>query len=156
MAASSRGVALSGGLGRLHPESASEVHVLLYNSAIYRIAIFSPVCRRLRTFYGWLLQHETAPLDFFYIVIALLFLALIPGVVRTFGLAAGMYVLVSVLIPLSGNQLIGMGRYASVLFPVFMYAGTIGSSRVYEATLLVSAMCRTLFLMLLINWYQLY
>src|ERR687892_235654 len=67
MAASSRGVALSGGLGRLHPESASEVHVLLYNSAIYRIAIFSPVCRRLRTFYGWLLQHETAPLDFFYI-----------------------------------------------------------------------------------------
>jgi hypothetical protein len=66
------------------------------------------------------------------------------------------YVLVSLLIPLSGNVLVGVGRYASVLFPVFMFAGTIGSSRVCEAILLVSAMFRTLFLMLLVNWYPLH
>jgi Mannosyltransferase (PIG-V) len=106
--------------------------------------------------YSWLLHSETAPLDFFYVLIALLFLALIPGVIRKFGLAAGVYVLVSLLIPLSGNVLVGVGRYASVLFPVFMFAGTIGSSRVCEAILLVSAMFRTLFLMLLVNWYPLH
>jgi Mannosyltransferase (PIG-V) len=107
-------------------------------------------------FYGWLLQSDTAPLNFFYIIVALLFLALIPGVIRKFGLAFGMYVLVSLLVPLSGNVLVGVGRYASVLFPVFMFAGTIGSSRVCEAILLVSAMFRALFLVLLINWYPLY
>jgi hypothetical protein len=105
--------------------------------------------------YAWLLRYDTAPFDFFYVVVALVFLALVPGIIRKFGLGLGLYVLVSLLIPLSGNALVGIGRYASVLFPAFMLAGTVGSPRVFEAVLLVSAMFRTLFVTLLIAWYPL-
>lgn len=106
--------------------------------------------------YAWLLRYETAPFDFFYVTIALVFLALVPGIIRRFGWGMGLYVLASLLIPLSGNALIGIGRYASVLFPAFMLVSTVGSPRVFEAIVIVSITFRTLFLTLLIAWYPLY
>jgi Mannosyltransferase (PIG-V) len=106
--------------------------------------------------YAWFLRYDTAPFDFFYVIVALIFLALVPGIVRRFGWGLGLYVLVSLLIPLSGNALIGIGRYASVLFPAFMLVSTVGSPRVFEAILIVSITFRTLFLTLLISWYPLH
>jgi hypothetical protein len=106
--------------------------------------------------YAWLLRYDTAPFDFFYVTVALIFLALVPGIIRKFGLGLGLYVLVSLLIPLSGNALIGIGRYASVLFPAFMLAATVKSPRVFEAIVIVSITFRTLFLTLLIAWYPLH
>jgi hypothetical protein len=105
--------------------------------------------------YAWLLRYDTAPFDFFYIAVALLFLVLVPAIVQRFGWALGLYVLASLLVPLSGNALVGIGRYASVLFPAFMLAGTIGSARVFESVVIVSAMFRGLFVTLLIAWYPL-
>lgn len=106
--------------------------------------------------YGWLLRYDTAPFDFFYVAVALVFLMLVPATVRRFGWGPGLYVLVSLLIPLSGSALVGIGRYASVLFPVFMLAGTFGSARVFESIVIVSAMLRTLFVTLLVAWYPLH
>jgi hypothetical protein len=106
--------------------------------------------------YAWLLRYDTATFDFFYVIVALIFLVLVPGIVRKFGWGLGLYVLASLLIPLSGNALVGIGRYASVLFPAFMLISTVGSPRVFEAVLLVSVTFRTLFLVLLIAWYPLH
>jgi len=106
-----------------------------------------------RGLYTWLLASEATPVDFFYTVVALLFLALVPAVMRRFGPALGLYVLVSLAIPLSGNVLVGIGRYASVLFPVFIIAATVSSPRVQTAILVVSALFHTLFLILFIGWY---
>ena len=107
-------------------------------------------------FYAWLTSGETAPIDFSYTVVALLFLGLVPAVTRTFGLAFGAYVLVCLLIPLSGNVLVGIGRYASVLFPVFMLAGTVTSLRAQQAILVVSALLHALFLILFVAWLPLH
>jgi hypothetical protein len=106
--------------------------------------------------YAWLQRYDTAPFDFFYVAIALIFLALVPGIIRKFGVGLGLYVLVSLLVPLSGNALVGIGRYASVLFPAFMLAATVQSPRVFEAIVIVSITFRTLFLTLLIAQYPLH
>ena len=58
------------------------------------------------------------------------------------GLALGAYVAVSLYVPLSGNALEGIGRYAATLFPVFMLLGSVvRSRRVHEAILIGSARC---------------
>jgi hypothetical protein len=106
--------------------------------------------------HNWLIRYDTAPFDFFYSIVAVLFLIAVPFVVRKFGVGLGLYVFVSLLIPLSGNVLVGIGRYASVLFPVFMLAGTIRSTRVHEAILVMCALLQTLFVTLLIAWYKLH
>jgi hypothetical protein len=76
-----------------------------------------------------------APFRLFHGVTALMFLAITPAVFKQFGVALGAYVLASLLVPLSGNALEGVGRYAAVLFPAFMTLGTVKSPRVHEAIL---------------------
>jgi hypothetical protein len=67
----------------------------------------------------------------------------------------GAYVLVSLLIPLSGSAFVGIGRYVSVLFPAFIVMGTISSARGHEAILVVSALFHAFFLALLVTWHPL-
>jgi len=64
--------------------------------------------------------------------------------------------LISLLVPLSSQSLEGIGRYAAVLFPAFMYLGSIKSSRAYEALLIVSALFFALFLSLFVLHHQIY
>ena len=106
-------------------------------------------------FYDWILHSAAAPYEFFYATLALIFLALVPAIIRSFGWAFGSYVLIGIVLPLSGNVLEGMGRYASVLFPAFMVAATIKSARVCEAILIVSCLFRSLFLTLFVTWHPL-
>ena len=68
----------------------------------------------------------------------------------------GAYVLVSLLIPLSGSALEGVGRYASVLFPAFMLLGSFKSQRVHEAILIVSALFLALFIGLFVTLRPIY
>ena len=96
--------------------------------------------------YDYFFVSAMAPYRLLHGVVALIFLALTPAVFRWLGAAMGMYVLVSLLIPLSGNALEGVGRYSAVLFPVFMVVGRLKSPRVHEAILVVSS----LFLALLV------
>ena len=63
---------------------------------------------------------------------------------------------VSLYVPLTGNALEGIGRYAATLFPVFMLLGTIRSRRVHEAILIGSALVLSLLAGLFAGFYPIY
>ncbi len=89
-------------------------------------------------------------------MVALAFVALVPSVFTRVGAALGVYVAVSLYVPLSGNALEGIGRYAATLFPVFMLLGTIPSRRVHEAILIGSAIVLSLLTSLFAGFYPIY
>lgn len=110
--------------------------------------------------YEFLLLSDASPIELTYAALAIGILMFVPSIVRALGprigWAFGAYVAVSVLVPLSGNSLVGMGRYVSVLFPVFIVAAIGRSARAHEALLIISSMFLTLFLALFIGWHPLY
>jgi hypothetical protein len=110
--------------------------------------------------YEFLLLSNTSAIELAYAVLAIGILMFVPAIVRALGPrtggAFGAYVALSVLVPLSGNSLVGMGRYVSVLFPVFIVAAMVTSPRTHEALLIISAMFLTLFLALFVGWHPVY
>ncbi len=68
----------------------------------------------------------------------------------------GAYVLVSLLVPLSGNALEGVGRYAAVLFPAFMLAGSFKSRLLHEAILIFASLFLALFVCLFVTLRPIY
>jgi hypothetical protein len=99
-------------------------------------------------FYDYFFVSGMATFRLFHGVVALIFLALVPAIFKRLGLALGAYVLVSLLIPLSGNALEGIGRYSAVLFPAFILVARVRSRRLYEAIVLTSALFYALFVAL--------
>ena len=99
-------------------------------------------------FYDYFFLSGMAPYRLFHGVAALLFLAVTPAIFKRLGVAMGAYVLASLLVPLTGNALEGIGRYAAVLFPAFMLAGSFKSPRLHEAILIVAALFLALFVCL--------
>jgi hypothetical protein len=95
-------------------------------------------------FYDYFFVSSMAPYRLFHGTVALVFLALTPAVFKRLGVPMGAYVLASLLVPLSGNALEGVGRYAAVLFPVFMLAGSARSPRLHEAILVTASLFLTL------------
>jgi hypothetical protein len=106
--------------------------------------------------YRYFFISDLAPFELLQATTALVFLALAPLVFRRLGAAMGAYVLVSLLVPLSGNTLEGLGRYTSVLFPVFMLVGSLTTARIHEALLMVSLIFRTLLVCLFVTWQPIY
>ncbi|HEY7789460.1 MAG TPA: mannosyltransferase family protein [Vicinamibacterales bacterium] len=106
--------------------------------------------------YGYLYLNTLSPYWLIHGVVGVLFLALTWGVFKRLGGAMGAYVLVSLLVPLSGSGLEGIGRYAAVLFPVFMLAGTWRSARLREAILITSALFLALFVSLFVTLHPIY
>ncbi len=107
--------------------------------------------------YGYFFSDPLAPYYFVHGVVALLLVALAPSVFRRLGLALGAYVAVSLYVPLSGNALEGIGRYAATLFPVYMLlGGLVRSPRVHEALVVSGALLLSLFSALFATWHPLY
>jgi Mannosyltransferase (PIG-V) len=107
--------------------------------------------------YGYFFSDPLAPYYFLHGAVALVFVALTPSVFRVLGLALGAYVAVSLYVPLSGNALEGIGRYAATLFPVFMLLGSVvRSRRVHEALLLSGALVLSLLSALFATWRPVY
>jgi hypothetical protein len=106
--------------------------------------------------YDYFFLSPMAPFRLFHGLAALIFIALTPAVFARLGAAMGAYVLVSLLVPLTGNALEGVGRYAAVLFPVFMTLGTIRSARLHEALLISAALLRALFVCLFVTLRPIY
>lgn len=107
--------------------------------------------------YGYFFSDPLAPYYFLHGVVALVFAALTPSVFRVLGLALGAYVAVSLYVPLSGNALEGIGRYAATLFPVFMLLGSVvRSQRVHEALLVSGALLLSLLSALFATWRPIY
>jgi hypothetical protein len=106
--------------------------------------------------YDYFFTSPMAPFYLFHGLAALAFLAVTPAVFNRFGPALGCYVLISLLVPLSSNALEGIGRYAAVLFPVFMTLGALRSARAHEAVLITGALFRALFVVLFVTLRPIY
>ncbi len=106
--------------------------------------------------YGYFFADPLAPYYFIHGMVALAFVALTPSVFARVGLALGAYVAVSLYVPLTGNALEGIGRYAVTLFPAFMLLGTITSRRVQEAILIGSALVLSLLASLFVALHPIY
>ena len=128
-------------------------------------SIGHPPWRLLLTMIGQLVKHgwydyffvaPDAPFRLFHGLTALLFLIFIPAIFKRLGVAMGAYVLVSLLVPLSASALEGIGRYAAVLFPAFMLAGTVKSQRAHELILIVLSHFHALFICLFVTLRPIY
>jgi len=106
--------------------------------------------------YGYFFSDPLAPYYFVHGVVALTFIALTPAIFTRVGPALGAYVAVSLLVPLTGNALEGIGRYAATLCPAFMLLGTVRSRRVHEAILIGSALVLSLLASLFAGFYPIY
>jgi len=107
--------------------------------------------------YGYFFSDPLAAYYFLHGVIALVLVALTPSVFARLGPAFGVYVALSLYVPLSGNALEGIGRYAATLFPVFMLlGGAVTSRRVHEALLVTGALLLSLLSALFTTWHPVY
>jgi len=109
-----------------------------------------------RGLYDYFFTSAQAPYQLIHGFVALVVLALTPSIFSRLGVALGVYTLVSLMVPLSGSDLQGIGRYMSVVFPIFMLLGSFRSPRVHEAILVTFSLFLALFLSLFVNWYPLY
>jgi len=106
--------------------------------------------------YRYLTTHPMAVYDTLYGVTGILFAVSIPFVWRRFGAAYGIFMLLSLWLPLSSGALEGVGRYCSVLFPCFLWLATIRSRSVSTAVIVVFAMFYTLGLALFVTVHPLF
>ena len=106
--------------------------------------------------YAYLLATPMAPFEVLQGLPALMFLALAPVIWRRLGAAMGVYVLASLLVPLSSNTLEGLGRYSSVLFPAFLLAASVTAARTHEALVMTSLVFRTLLVCFFVTWQPIY
>ena len=106
--------------------------------------------------YDYFFASKGAPFELLQAVTALVFMMLVPAIFRRLGTAMGLYVLVSLLVPLSSNTLEGLGRYASVLFPAFIVVGSMTTTRAHEALVMISLVFRTLLLCFFVTWQPIY
>jgi hypothetical protein len=86
----------------------------------------------------------------------LLFLAAVPFVWRKLGAGYALFVLANLWLPLSSGVFEGVGRYCSVLFPVFIWLASIRSRLVYIALIVGFALFYTLSLALFTTVHPLF
>jgi hypothetical protein len=94
--------------------------------------------------------------DALYGVTGVAFLVAVPFVWLRLGAAYGLFVLLNLLVPLSSGVFEGVGRYCSVLFPVFIWLASRPSQFVGTLTIVVFAMCYTLALALFTTLHPLF
>jgi Mannosyltransferase (PIG-V) len=113
--------------------------------------------RRLATEpYLYLTTESMAVYDTLYGVTGILFGLAIPFVWRRFGGAYAIFVLLNLWLPFSSGALEGIGRYCSVLFPCFIWLGSLRSQTVFTALVICFAMFYTLGLALFVTIHPLY
>ena len=95
-----------------------------------------------------LMSGGLAPYDAFNAVTALTFIAVTPLVWWRLGAGYALLILANLALPLSSGQFEGLGRYCSVLFPVFIWMGTWTWPRAQQYALVVSGALYTLALSL--------
>lgn len=103
-----------------------------------------------------LMSGGLAPYDAFNAVTALVFVAATPFVWWKLGTGYALLILANLALPLSSGQFEGLGRYCSVLFPVFIWMGTWTWPRAQQYALVVSAALYTLALSLFTTLHPLW
>jgi hypothetical protein len=107
--------------------------------------------------YGYFFSDPLAPYYFLHGMVALAGIALVPSVFARLGPALGAYVAASLYVPLSGNALGGIGRYAATQFPLFMLVALlVRSPRVHEALLIGGSLLLAVLSALFATWHPVY
>jgi hypothetical protein len=106
--------------------------------------------------YDYFFSSALAPIELLQAGTALIFVMIVPAIFRRLGPAMGVYVLASLLVPLSSNTLEGLGRYVSVLFPAFIVVASVTTDRAHEALVVISLAFRTLLLSFFVTWQPIY
>jgi hypothetical protein len=106
--------------------------------------------------YVFLSESRMAPYDTLNGIAALACLGVIPFVWRRFGAGYGLFMLANLWLPLSSGQFEGLGRYCTVLFPVFIWLATLRSRLVFDGVIVVFATLYTLCLALFTNVHPLF
>jgi hypothetical protein len=106
--------------------------------------------------YAFLAGERMAPYDTLNGIAGLAFAASVPFVWRRFGAAYGMLMAANLWLPLSSGQYEGWGRYCSLLFPCFIWLGSLRSRAVFMWLVVLFAMLYTLCLALFITFRPLY
>jgi hypothetical protein len=99
---------------------------------------------------------HNAPYDTLNGVTALLFVAAIPFVWLRFGTAYGLLMAANLWLPLSSGLFEGLGRYCSVLFPFFIWLGSLRWRPVYMPAIVAFAVLYTLCMAIFTNIQPLY
>ena len=87
---------------------------------------------------------------------AIVFILAVPIVWLRFGTAYGLLMAANLWLPLSSGLFEGLGRHGSVLFPFFIWVGTLRSRTVIATTLVFSALLYTLCMALFTNLQPMY
>jgi len=106
--------------------------------------------------YQFLVTEPMAPYDTLNALAAVGALALVPIIWRRFGLGYAAIVLAGLLLPLSSGQLVGLGRYASVQFPVALALASFRGETRHQVLLVSLAMLYALTLAMFATVHPLY
>src|SRR5262249_16033567 len=106
--------------------------------------------------YAYLAGERVAPYDTLNDVTALVFVIALPFVWRRFGAGYGLFMLTNLWLPLSSGQYGGLGRYWAVMFPFFIWLGSIPSRVVFMSAVIFCAMLYTLCLALFTTIHPLF
>lgn len=106
--------------------------------------------------YAYLTQEHAAPYDLLNGGTAVVFALTIPFVWRKFGAAYGLLMLANLALPFSAAQFEGMGRYCAVLFPAFIWLGTLRLPIAQAGIIVLFAMLYVLCLTLFVNIYPIF
>ena len=99
---------------------------------------------------------STQTIDFFYSMAVLLALAAVWPVYRRFGLPFAVFILITILPPMSAGGLLSMGRVTSVLFPVFLWLGAAVPARHRVAWIGLFALLQGFVAVMFFTWRPLY
>jgi len=99
---------------------------------------------------------STQTIDFFYSMAVLLALAAVWPVYRRFGLPFAVFILITILPPMSAGGLLSMGRVTSVLFPVFLWLGAAVPARHRVAWIALFALLQGFVAVMFFTWRPLY
>ncbi len=112
--------------------------------------------------YGFVMDHDlysyavAEPIELLYVVAVGLVLSLVWPVSRRLGLPYGVWMVLTVVPPLMAGGFVSMGRFTSVLFPLFLYAAATLPRRWVVPAALVSAQLQALMAVLFYTWRPLY
>jgi hypothetical protein len=106
--------------------------------------------------YAFLAGERMAVYDTLNGLVAILFAISVPFVWRRLNAAYGLYVLANLWLPWSSGQYEGLGRYCSVMFPVFIWVASWRSRTAITCLVVLSAMFYTLCLALFTTIHPLF
>ena len=105
---------------------------------------------------GFPTYASTQTIDLFYALAVMLALAAVFPVYRRFGVPFAVFILITILPPMSAGGLLSMGRVTSVLFPVFLWLGAAVPARHRAAWTCVFALLQGFAAVMFFTWRPLF